>query len=287
MNNKVSLKTFVSVILFFAGIILAIYIAMRQNPSLDSREITPSINLIFNGYLGAFFRFRIFPLVTFFVLPLGVLYFKERKINYEIIVILSCLLLSMILIGYRGYYNYRYQLTLVPVILILASKFLKAFDRKKKAIFYLGAFCLTLVSLKKSWKPKRILPQDYHQEKIAKNLEPTIQDFSDQRLFLPSLSYIEENKIDDILVFDIAQIFLKSPKRLYSHFSIQKMIVNKKVSGYRQYIENNKIKYLYLSKGFLTSMSAIEKLVNSQEFITLIEKSTLIVKDRHSYLFRL
>lgn len=101
------------------------------------REIGTNFDLWRNGYLGIFFRFKMFgwlnwlavPLFTYFLITI-----KKRK-RWEIALGLS-LCLASIFICLQGYQNFRYQLTLFPVltpiIFLFGWKILK--EKNKKII---------------------------------------------------------------------------------------------------------------------------------------------------------
>jgi hypothetical protein len=85
-----------------------------------SREIGTNIDLWLNGYLGIFFRFKIFGMLNWLLIPLFV-YFLATFRNRERwqLSLGFVLLLTTIFICIQGYQNYRYQLTLYPVFISL------------------------------------------------------------------------------------------------------------------------------------------------------------------------
>ncbi|MFC1816926.1 hypothetical protein ACFL0M_13560, partial [Thermodesulfobacteriota bacterium] len=95
------------------------------NKSLNSynytyRGIGANKDLWLNGYLGIFFRFKYFGYLNWLFIPLSIYFLinitkKERwKIALWSVVIGLSIFLSI-----KGYLNYRYQLTLFPMLLSL------------------------------------------------------------------------------------------------------------------------------------------------------------------------
>ncbi|MBN1462433.1 MAG: hypothetical protein JW922_01995 [Paludibacteraceae bacterium] len=87
---------------------------------LTSREIETLPKMVINGYLGQFFRFSKVGISVWLVFPALIYYtatYKKRK-KHELAMIFSYFL-SAILISVGGYDNFRYQLSLLPIALII------------------------------------------------------------------------------------------------------------------------------------------------------------------------
>lgn len=89
------------------------------------RGIDTQYKLIFNGYLGHFFRFDymgpvnwiFFPIVIFFVIT-----FKKRK-KWER-ALFFVYIVSQVIISYKGYFNFRYLITFLPVTIFIIYYYL-------------------------------------------------------------------------------------------------------------------------------------------------------------------
>ncbi|GIV26460.1 MAG: hypothetical protein KatS3mg027_0274 [Bacteroidia bacterium] len=90
--------------------------------NLEVRGIETPIKLLFNGYLGVFFNFKYHSFANWVLVPLIMFYYYLRmktgiiKINEYEKFILIFLIISVILIGVKGYFNYRYSYTLVALV---------------------------------------------------------------------------------------------------------------------------------------------------------------------------
>jgi len=110
-------------------------------PDLKTREIETNNRLWLNGYLGLFFRFRRVGYWSWLSLPLFLVFFAGLKKKKKWEIALACVyILSAVLIAIKGYFNYRYALTLVPFTLTFIQAFgrdvLSGFDR----ILRVGAY---------------------------------------------------------------------------------------------------------------------------------------------------
>ncbi len=93
------------------------WLYVSASKGIPSRDIGTNIELWTNGYLGLFFRFKMFGWVNWLAIPLGIYFlftFKRRK-RWELAIFLS-ILLSTIFLSIKGYMNFRYQFTLYPIL---------------------------------------------------------------------------------------------------------------------------------------------------------------------------
>ncbi len=103
-----------------------------------------------NGYLGVFSRFKQLGNINWLIIPLSIWFFTTKKIKKERWhwALLFAWGLTAVLIGIKGYYNTRYQLTLFPftsaMVLFLSWKFL---EDKSKSIKILVFSFITLACL--------------------------------------------------------------------------------------------------------------------------------------------
>jgi membrane protein implicated in regulation of membrane protease activity len=104
-----------------------------------------------NGHLGVFFRFKQLGNINWLIIPLLIWFLTTKKIKkperwqWALLFVWG---LTVIFIGIKGYYNFRYQLTLVPItsamVLFLSWKFL---EDKSKPLKILGFSFITLACL--------------------------------------------------------------------------------------------------------------------------------------------
>lgn len=103
-----------------------------------------------NGHFGVFFRFKQLGNINWLIIPLLIWFLTTKKIKRERWhwALLFVWGLTVVFIGIKGYYNVRYQLTLVPItsamVLYLTWKFL---EDKIKAVKILGFSFITLACL--------------------------------------------------------------------------------------------------------------------------------------------
>lgn len=104
-----------------------------------------------NGHLGVFFRFEQLGNINWLIIPLLIWFLTTKKIkkrerwHWALLFVWG---LTVVFIGIKGYYNFRYQLTLFPItsamVLFLSWKFL---EDKSKLIKILGFSFITLACL--------------------------------------------------------------------------------------------------------------------------------------------
>ncbi|CAB1065070.1 hypothetical protein D1BOALGB6SA_9867 [Olavius sp. associated proteobacterium Delta 1] len=118
------------------------------------REISTQKDLWLNGYLGIFFRVKFFGYINWLAIPL-VIYFLTQfhQAKRWQLALLFVLTLSTIIICTMGYKNYRYQLTLYPVILTLVLLYtydiiIDKFNISKKIVnlFLMATILITLAA---------------------------------------------------------------------------------------------------------------------------------------------
>ena len=138
------LAVLVSVLVLFA---VYSVIDKKHPGEIDSKEEylgnieTPAKQWL-NGYLGVFFRFGQLGNINWLILPLLVWFFASKNIKKERWhwALLSVWLLTLAFIGFKGYYNFRYQLTLFPItsamVLFLLWKLLENKHRVLKILCF-------------------------------------------------------------------------------------------------------------------------------------------------------
>lgn len=119
-------KIFISFLIFILLIEYGVYYFLNQqiqdaDVNLKAREIETSAKLFLNGYFGALFGFKYSGNINWLIVPIFVLYIiKERFIlSRGAWMLFVFLLLCLLLIGVKGFFNPRYQYTIVPTIICL------------------------------------------------------------------------------------------------------------------------------------------------------------------------
>lgn len=166
------------------------------------REIGTNKDFWLNGYLGIFFRFKMFGWLNWLAIPLFIYFLitiKKRK-RWEIALCLA-LFLACIFLCYKGYRNYRYQLTLFPVLITIIFLFgwqvLRKKNRKVIGVIILICSCMLLgncYSLRDSYKYywKSAIGHGKHGERFPYKL----------------IEYINENVSDDSVMVERNQPIL-------------------------------------------------------------------------------
>ena len=188
------------------------------------RGIRTNIDLWLNGYLGIFFRFKNFGVLNWLAFPLFFYFLitirKRERWEIALGLVLS---ISFIFICIKGYANYRYQLTLHPILLTIIFLFGWQVLKKQRKIILSCVIviccCLLLVncySLKKSYK--------YYLKGAIGSGEPG------EGFPYKLVEYIKNNIADDLAIYESNQPIL------YYH-------TNKKGISYHL---SNKVKYLLI-----------------------------------------
>ena len=125
--------------------------ALFSDPNLIERRIDTPIKLFLNGYFGVFFNFMYSGNILWVFLPIASIYFlKADELKYEKWPFFIFLIFSFFLIAFKGYFNERYQLTLVPFFLLIL--FLGLYKVVEIRLFnYLMSFFLVLSILNFGW----------------------------------------------------------------------------------------------------------------------------------------
>jgi len=141
------------------------------------RDIGTNLELLLNGYLGIFFRFKYFGLLNWLSIPVFAYFLvtirKREKGQFALCI---ALFLSTVFIGIKGYANYRYQSTLFPVLITINCLLIwEVFQKSgpKVKIFMISTGCLLLlinfhylsdsyfISNLKAWTSSKSFPFPY------------------------------------------------------------------------------------------------------------------------------
>jgi hypothetical protein len=226
---------------------------VAQTPEYLAEVETQSKKLL-NGYLGVIFRFRYMGNINWLALPL-VLWFlftaKLKKRERWQLALVFVWLISLLFIGFKGYYNARYQLTLFPftmgMVLVLLWELIKERQLIIKVLVFsiVAGFCLVNIyhyypHFKLYWDLKISRTRKHFPEKI--------------------MSFLTENKeiargrnrvyvFDEPLYYYHTQKFgvdYKSPYFiiLYANLAPQRMNLDKL---YTLIYKKHRIKYIFIS----------------------------------------
>lgn len=126
-------RVLVYTIVFFAAVCLINFLVYKiltqkiegADLNLESRGIETPIKLLLNGYLGLFFRFGMLGDINWIVLPAFAVFLVTLKPKFtrEQKAMLTVLVFSFLLIALKGFFNSRYQYTLLPFTLFFLFLF--------------------------------------------------------------------------------------------------------------------------------------------------------------------
>ncbi len=133
-------------IVFLLGIVavdaLIYYLIEKPTPGADvnlsARRIETPLKLWLNGYLGVFFGFKFLGNLNWLLPVVALMYYRWEKpvLTRAQKGMLVLMVLSFLLIALKGYFNPRYQYTLLPLVLILLFSITwKLFDSRPKLVF--------------------------------------------------------------------------------------------------------------------------------------------------------
>jgi hypothetical protein len=131
----------VATIVLFYVVLYAIQVHTDKSITdinLIYRRIETPGKLLLNGYLGHFFNFKYLGNLNWLLIPFGL--FAVFKLRYFDEpwkkAVAFAYLLSLLLISAKGYFNSRYQLTLLPITLPSALFFLWLYLKENNLLFY-------------------------------------------------------------------------------------------------------------------------------------------------------
>jgi hypothetical protein len=148
--------------LFFVLFVLAIdsiLLYLQTTKSFSSgdvnmvyRRIDTPARFILNGFLGALLNFKFSGILTWLVIPASIyLGFKKKYFNTPAKkAMVFVFILSTLLIGAKGYFNFRYQLTLYPLgsffLVIALGIFMKDIftGKEQRKVFLFIVFLLAI-----------------------------------------------------------------------------------------------------------------------------------------------
>jgi hypothetical protein len=150
LTKKIYLPAFLGVALLLVLYYIQIHIDERVTDiNLIYRRIETPTKLLLNGYLGHFFNFKYLGNLNWLIIPFGIyavvkLHFfdtpwkKALGLSY---------LMALLLISVKGYFNARYQLTLMPLTLPTAVLFISLYIHENNLTKYKFHIVLSLFLL--------------------------------------------------------------------------------------------------------------------------------------------
>lgn len=141
--------------------------------NLESRGIETPLKLLLSGYLGLFFGFKYLGTVNWLVIPLFVVYLIliKPKFTRDQKALLVVLMLSLVLIALKGYFNQRYQLTLIPLVFLFTFLFVWKIFTHLNNPFYLREISMVFILLNSGHYTWHMLYGPRVQEKVQQIFE--------------------------------------------------------------------------------------------------------------------
>jgi len=249
-DSKNSKKPFIIALIAFLisiSVILTVYqVIDRQNiGEIDSKEEylgnieTPAKQWL-NGYLGVFFRFKQLSNINWLILPLLIWYFagkKRKKERWEKALVFVWLL-TLLFISIKGYYNFRYQLTLFPftsaMVLFLLWRLLERYGKVIKILCFSAVALLCIFNIYhyrdvyKNYWDLRVTVKNPHFPYRLMNFFKTDYNFNrknrvltiNQPIFyyhtsLPGVDYVGPNAVKTWVEFNKKKGTVRSRERLF------------------------------------------------------------------------
>ncbi|MFC1461396.1 LamG domain-containing protein [Verrucomicrobiota bacterium] len=244
------------------------------------REIATYKDLWMNGYLGTFLRFKWFGYLNWLAIPLLIRFIAtvRRRQRWEMALVFV-LVLSSIVIGIKGYENYRYALTITPFITTAVLYEMWNMSRRRPARYFIIG-CLSLLVLS-SFYLRHGLYRYYLTESLW-----TLQTHLPSRV----TSYLNETRLNDdhrVLILDQSWPYYYIDQRLINvkHPEVMRILGMRKRSQSLDKLMNQlNIHYVITDKSskMLFQGSRIRYV-----FDILKKNSTLIVADDSCRLYRL
>ena len=184
------------------------WLNFRSNEGGYLRGIGTNIELLLNGYFGIFFRYKMFGTFSWIGVPL-LIYFilKIRgKERWEIAIFVA-ISGAIAVIGFQGFMNYRYQLTVYPLIVTMIFIFgwRVAYKKNKKMVWIVVSAIIffALINTYLSWEKYRY----YYRAAIGSGVEG--EKFPDKMV-----EYINKYVANSSVVLEVNQplLYYYTPK---------------------------------------------------------------------------
>jgi hypothetical protein len=150
LTKKIYLPVFLGVILLLVLYNIQIHIDQSvKDINLIYRRIETPTKLLLNGYLGHFFNFKYLGNLNWLIIPFGIYAVVKLRFfdtPWKKALALSYLM-ALLLISVKGYFNARYQLTLMPLTLPMAVLFISLYIQENNLVKYKYHIVLSLFLL--------------------------------------------------------------------------------------------------------------------------------------------
>lgn len=118
------------------------FFVSTEDIKLVDRRIDNTYRLILNGYAGPLFNFMYVGNIVWLAPVLSILYVydikkQKNRLPSEFLFLVSVLFFSLCIIGAKGYFNERYQLTVLPLLICLVWILLTRLNRYIKSNFFI------------------------------------------------------------------------------------------------------------------------------------------------------
>ena len=121
-------------------------ISQNVDITLKNRSIETPLKLWLNGFFGQFFHLKfVGTIACLFLIPYFYFLFSFRKLSMTYKAILIGYSIIALLLIFKGYFNYRYQLTLYPLNILLLFIFFANKIELKSARFHIHIAIMILI----------------------------------------------------------------------------------------------------------------------------------------------
>lgn len=232
------------------------------------RDIDTSAKFLLNGTLGQFFRFKLLGNINWLIIPLGIYFLAtiKKRQRWEIVVFIFYIIGSILLL--QGAYNYRYQLTLVPITVFSVFYLLDEitnFRQVKPAKYVIlgSVFMLVMLNLYKSYASLKDENQKYISTGTSVTSPVAIESNSKLSPLEMTMNFINSLPVgsnDWFLVNNLPEFYYYSNKSGYYCWFFDNICYrnqgilifddpeNKKISNFLSY--GGKIKYIISTETF-------------------------------------
>jgi hypothetical protein len=307
MNKKIYIY-FSSFVILAIAIIALVYSEIEKvipnaDTNLAARNIESTTKLILNGYLGVFFGFKYLGNISWLVFPLGIIYYQicQPKLERKHWAMLFFFTISFLLIAAKGFFNPRYQLTLLPFLVFFVFYFLwNIFEKlENKPLKYIGSFIIIIIVFTNFYKEvlgerfTKKLKSVFDKENIENQIindDIKNESFEDlhQDIFVEDvLIFMEEMDYSDyFLVNNLPDFYYKTSKKghyywcgdddFYSSEGKKKIFTDKSSEEILKYFKEINCDYIYTYESYVNYNKVFD------EF--LIQNCELIAKDKENKL---
>lgn len=300
MNKKIILyivlALIISIVIVYYNYIIINSITPNADTNLAARNIETTAKLILNGYLGSLFGFKFLGNINWLIIPLFIIYMKLIKPIFTASkkAFILLFILAFGLIAAKGFFNPRYQLTLLPVLIYLVFYFNWCiFEHlNQKILRYVSSiFILLFVFFNFYIEVFGTRFQEKLQTVIKTENKPIMNEEQDDLYVEDVLVYIENMKTNRyFLINNLPDFYYQTNKKghyywcgddtFYSATGKQSIFNNQSDSDAKEFLlKKMNCKYIYTYKPYANY---------NNHFDTFIEKNCkLLVRDELKLLYEI